>query len=64
MRILIVGDHVLFREGLCHVLDKLEGQTSALEVPDSGSALRQILSSNIYVLPVKASQKNKVLTIG
>ena len=39
MKILIVDDHALFREGLCHVLEALEGDVSILEAADYDRAL-------------------------
>lgn len=40
MKILIVDDHALFREGLCYVLKSLEAQVSILEASNYDSALR------------------------
>ena len=45
MKILIVDDHALFREGLCHVLQELEKQITILEAPDYDQAL-QYISTN------------------
>ncbi len=42
MKILIVDDHALFREGLCHVLNALEEQVCILQAADYGSALQQV----------------------
>ena len=39
MKILIVDDHALFREGLCHVLNALDERVSILEAADYESAL-------------------------
>ena len=38
MKILIVDDHALFREGLCHVLKVLEESICVMEAADYGSA--------------------------
>jgi len=45
MKILIVDDHALFREGLCYVLKSLEAQVSILEASNYDSAL-QCVSEN------------------
>jgi len=42
MKILIVDDHALFREGLCHVLRQLEEQVTILEAPDYDRALQHV----------------------
>lgn len=41
MRILIVDDHALFREGLCHVLNALDDSVNILEAADYDSTLLQ-----------------------
>jgi DNA-binding NarL/FixJ family response regulator len=38
MKILIVDDHALFREGLCHVLEGLGGSVCIIEAANYGSA--------------------------
>jgi len=45
LKILIVDDHALFREGLCYVLDKIEGEVSILEASDYENAFN-LLTSN------------------
>jgi len=45
MKILVVDDHALFREGLCHVLQGLDDQVTILEASDHDSAI-QHLSEN------------------
>ena len=42
MKILIVDDHALFREGLCHVLDALENEVNILEAADYDRAMQTI----------------------
>ena len=42
LKILIVDDHALFREGLHYVLDKLEEQVVILEAADFNHAMRQL----------------------
>lgn len=42
MKILIVDDHALFREGLCHVLDGMEGNIGILEAANYDSALEYV----------------------
>lgn len=42
MKILIIDDHALFREGLCHVLNSLEDEVSILEAADYDRALHSI----------------------
>ncbi len=41
MKILIVDDHSLFREGLCHVLNALDENVSILQASDYDSAFHQ-----------------------
>jgi len=45
MRILIIDDHALFRDGLFHVLQKLEDQVDILEASNYDSAL-EFVSAN------------------
>jgi len=45
MKILVVDDHALFRDGLCHVLQGLDEQVTILEASDHDSAI-QHLSEN------------------
>lgn len=40
LKLLIVDDHALFREGLCHVLRELDEQATILEAPDYERALQ------------------------
>lgn len=40
LKLLIVDDHALFREGLCHVLRALDEQAEILEAPDYERALQ------------------------
>lgn len=40
LKLLIVDDHALFREGLCHVLRELDEQADILEAPDYERALQ------------------------
>lgn len=40
MKILIIDDHALFREGLIHVLDALDEQMCIIEAPDYDRALQ------------------------
>lgn len=42
MKILIIDDHALFREGLCYVLNEFEEELSVLEAPDFDSALYHV----------------------
>ncbi len=42
MKILIVDDHALFREGLCYVLNSLEEQVAILEAANYDSALLRV----------------------
>lgn len=42
MKILIVDDHALFREGLCHVLNSLENEVSTLEAANYDRALQNV----------------------
>lgn len=42
MNILIADDHALFREGLCHVLQKLDEQVNILEAADYDSAMQLV----------------------
>jgi DNA-binding NarL/FixJ family response regulator len=46
MKILIVDDHALFREGLLHVLQKLETQVDILEASDYDSALEYVSANH------------------
>jgi len=48
MKILIIDDHALFRDGLSHVLMKLDDHVSVLEASSCDSALQQI-SYNIDI---------------
>lgn len=41
MKILIVDDHALFREGLCHVLNALDENVCIVEAPDYERALQR-----------------------
>ena len=41
MKVLIVDDHALFREGLCHVLKSLDQKVCIIEATDYESALQQ-----------------------
>ena len=45
LKILIVDDHALFREGLHYVLDKLEEQVVILEAADFGRAMKQLVDN-------------------
>lgn len=45
MQILIVDDHILFREGLCYVLNRLENEVTILEANDYDDAFK-LLSNN------------------
>ena len=45
MKILILDDHALFREGLCHVLQELDEQVHVLEASDYDRAM-QLVSEN------------------
>lgn len=42
IKILIVDDHALFREGLCHVLRQLDEEVMALQASDCESALKAL----------------------
>lgn len=42
MKLLVVDDHALFREGLCHVLESLAEEVSIFEAADYDAALVQI----------------------
>ncbi|MDH5257831.1 MAG: response regulator transcription factor [Gammaproteobacteria bacterium] len=42
MKILIVDDHALFREGLCHVLEALEDQVNILEASNYEFAIEYV----------------------
>jgi len=42
MKILIVDDHALFREGLCHVLNVLDEQVTILQAGNYDSAMQQV----------------------
>lgn len=41
MKVLIVDDHALFRDGLCHVLNALDDKACILQAADYASALQQ-----------------------
>ena len=45
LKILIVDDHALFREGLSHVLQKLDDNISLLEAPDFDHALEHVTAN-------------------
>jgi DNA-binding NarL/FixJ family response regulator len=45
MKILVVDDHALFREGLCYVLNQLEDSVSILEASDYEGAF-EVLAAN------------------
>ncbi len=40
MQILVVDDHALFREGLCHVLDQLEDAVTIVESSNCAEAIQ------------------------
>lgn len=40
MKILVIDDHALFREGLCHVLNALQDDVTILEAPDFTRAMQ------------------------
>ena len=42
MKILIVDDHALFREGLCHVLNVLDEQVTILQAGNYDAAMQQV----------------------
>jgi len=46
LKILIVDDHALFREGLCHVLHALEEQVSILEAANYDRALQHVSANS------------------
>jgi len=41
MKVLIVDDHALFRDGLCHVLNALDDKVCILQAADYANALQQ-----------------------
>lgn len=45
MKILIVDDHSLFREGLCYVLNELEGQVTILEASGFEQAIQHVAAN-------------------
>lgn len=45
MKILIIDDHALFRDGLCHVLQELDEQANILSASDHDCAM-QLMSEN------------------
>ena len=45
MKILIVDDHTLFRQGLCYVLNELEEQTSILEASGFEQAMQHVAAN-------------------
>ena len=46
MKILLVDDHILFREGLCYVLEKLTNNTAIVEANNVDQAIRQLKEHN------------------
>jgi len=66
MKILIVDDHALFREGLCHVLNALQDNVTILEAPDNAQAM-QCLSDNpnldLVLLDLNMPGKNGFTTL-
>jgi len=50
MKILIVDDHTLFREGLCHVLNELEEQVTILEAADYDNAMQHVSANSDLAL--------------
>ena len=61
MKILIVDDHALFREGLTHVLQNLEKRATILEASDYEQALQHISTNpglDLVLLDIKLPGKN------
>lgn len=66
MKILIVDDHALFREGLCHILRELEKQITILEAHDHDQALKHISTNpdiDMVLLDLELPGKDGFMTL-
>ncbi len=66
MKILIVDDHALFREGLCYVLKALEEKVNILEASNYNSALEHVSKNpdlDLVLLDLNMPGKNGFTTL-
>lgn len=61
MKILVVDDHILVREGICYVLGKLENNTNIVEADNYQQAVRQLnnhVDIDIILIDLKLPGEN------
>jgi DNA-binding NarL/FixJ family response regulator len=61
MKILVVDDHALFREGICHVLNQMGNDITILEVSDCDQAIQHVSANpdiDLVLLDLNMPGKN------